>query len=32
MESNEDNPNIENNKNDKYVHYQKINIFLKFKK
>ena len=27
MESNEDNPNIENNKNDKYVHYQKINIF-----
>ena len=27
MESNEDNQNIENNKNDKYIHYQKINIF-----
>lgn len=27
MESNEDNQNIENNKNNKYIHYQKINIF-----
>ena len=27
MESNENNQNIENYKDDKYVHYQKINIF-----
>ena len=27
MESNQNNQNIENNKNDKFVHYQKINIF-----